>query len=111
MVQECLIHNLRECRIPEAYTMLIELMLSNRKTRLKFDDFLSDWFLVVNGTTQGCPLSMILYAIYNAPLIESTTPSNKDELAVGFVNNAMFLAIADMLENVHTILGNIMQQP
>ena len=54
---------------------------------------------------------MILYAIYNAPLIESTTPGSKDKLAVGFVDDMMFLAIADTLEDAHAILGNVMERP
>ncbi|KNZ71711.1 hypothetical protein J132_07472 [Termitomyces sp. J132] len=44
-------------------------MLTNRKTRLKFDNFISELFEVLNGTTQGCPLTMLFYAFYNTPLM------------------------------------------
>ena len=65
----------------------------------------------MTGTTQGCPLSMILYAFYNAPLLEAVTPRSRDEFASGFVDNIMFLAIADMLEKAQGILQDIMQRP
>ena len=36
-----LIHNLCKRRIPEVYTNLIRSLLTNRKTRIKFDDYTS----------------------------------------------------------------------
>ena len=45
-------------------------MLTGRKTRLKFDDYTSDWFELDNGIGQGNPLSMILYLFYNADLLD-----------------------------------------
>jgi hypothetical protein len=83
-------------------------MLSNRKTRIMFDDFTSDLIGINNGTTQGCPLSMILYTFYNAPLI--LTASETNETALGFVDDSMFLVIAKTLPEAHQILKNMMER-
>jgi hypothetical protein len=44
-------------------------MLTGCKTRLKFDDYTSEWFDINNGIGQGDPLSMIVYLFYNADLL------------------------------------------
>jgi ribonuclease HI len=108
-VKDQLIHNLRIRRVPICYTRLIENMLTNRKTRLHFDDIISDPIPIDNGTTQGCPLSMGLYSFYNAPLIE--TAANKNETAMGFVDDSMFLAIGDTLEEAHDTIRDMMERP
>lgn len=92
-----------------AYTSLINHMLLNSWTRLKFNNFISDQFPVLNSTTQGCLLLMILYTLYNALLIESVAPGSNSKASVGFVNDIMFLAIASSLEKTHSILQNVMQ--
>ncbi|KAG2033377.1 hypothetical protein BDR03DRAFT_872116, partial [Suillus americanus] len=45
---------------------------------LKFNDSISDWLHVRNGIGQEEPLSMIVYLIYNADLIDIANPRNKD---------------------------------
>ena len=84
-------------------------MLSDRQTRLRFDDFISDPIHLSNGTTQGFPLSMLLYAFYNVELIKIT--HGKNELAAGFVDDCAFVAIADTLDNSHRILKDMMEHP
>ena len=64
-------------------------MLSDRQTRLRFNDFISNLIHLSNSTTQGCPLSMLLYVFYNAELIEIA--HGKNELAAGFVNDCAFV--------------------
>ncbi|KNZ73137.1 hypothetical protein J132_01049 [Termitomyces sp. J132] len=66
-------------------------MLMGCQTQLKFDDFLLDFMDVLNGTTQGCPLSMIFYVFYNAPLILVALLNSKLELSFGFVDDSMLL--------------------
>ena len=66
------------------------MLLTNRKTRLRFDDYTSEIIHVKNGIGQGDPLSMILYTFYNADILDITT--KKD--AMGYVDDINFIAIA-----------------
>ncbi|KJA13046.1 hypothetical protein HYPSUDRAFT_115913, partial [Hypholoma sublateritium FD-334 SS-4] len=59
---------------------------------LKFDDYVSELIWITNGIGQGDPLSMILYIIYNADLLELAEGPNEESL--GFVDDAMAIAIA-----------------
>ena len=59
-----LIHNLRKRRVPTAIINFIKLLLTDRRTRLKFDDFLCETINVTNRIGQGDPLSMLLSFIY-----------------------------------------------
>ena len=106
-VKSQLIHNMRLCRVPHNYTKLIETMLTNRKTHLKFDDYVSPLLNINNGTTQGCPLSMVLYAFYNALLVE--TALHKHETTIGFVDDCMYLAIANSLPEAHSVIKDMME--
>lgn len=74
-VKNKLIDSMMKRRVPTVYINLFNKMLSERFTRLKFDDFTSDPITITNGTTQGCPLSM-LFTCSTTPT-SSTSP--KDE--------------------------------
>ena len=52
---------------------------------------------------------MLLYAFYNAELTKIT--HGKNELAVGFVDDCAFVAIADTLDDSHRILKDMMECP
>ena len=52
---------------------------------------------------------MILYAYYNADLIDIA--KGKWELSTGFVDDCMFVAIADTLDDVHVILKDMTERP
>ena len=69
MVKDLLLHCMKLCHIPTAFVSIVELMLTDRSTKLRFDDFISDCMPINNGTTQGHPMSMLLYGFYNAPLL------------------------------------------
>ncbi|PPQ85868.1 hypothetical protein CVT24_006388, partial [Panaeolus cyanescens] len=103
------LHNLRKRRIPTEYVDLIASMLDDRTTRLKFDDFLSDPMAIDNGIGQGCPLSMVLYVIYNADLLE--IPKDNSEDAIGYVDDAIFIAIADTFTETVQKLQDMMMRP
>ena len=111
VVKEVLIHNMRIRAVPEKYIRLVELMLTGRKTRLSFDDYISDLIEINNGNNQGCPLSMIFYAFYNAGLLEISPPSSKDEYQFGFVDDVALLATGANLEETHAKLKDMMTRP
>ena len=98
---------MRSCQVPTPYIHLINCMLSDRQTQLYFNDFTSEPILL--STTQGCPLSMLLYAFYNMELIKIAHGKNK--LEAGFVDNCAFVATADNLNNSHRILKDMMECP
>ena len=71
-VMSRLIHNLKKRRVPTKIIKFMEQLLANRRTRLKFDDHISDIIDITNGIGQGDPLSMLLYIFYNADILELT---------------------------------------
>ena len=86
-----LIHNLKRRRIPAAIVRFVGLLLAGRKTRLKFDDYVSEAINITNGIGQGDPLSMLLYILYNADLLE--LPDNPlAEDALGYVDDIALVA-------------------
>jgi len=52
---------------------------------------------------------MILYAFYNALLIQVAL--HRHETSLGFVDNSMFLAVANSITEAHTILKDMMECP
>ena len=108
-VKERLLHNLRKRRVPNVYVNLFSRMLMNRRTQLLFNDFVSEPMDIANGTTQGCPLSMLLYAFYNADLIEIA--QGKDELASGYVDDCALLATGSTLDDCHLKFKEMMERP
>ena len=102
-----LIHNLKRRRIPSTYVKFIEQLLTGRRTRLKFDDFVSESFSILNGIGQGDPLSMILYILYNADLLEIIGDKEFGD-SLGFVDDIAIVAFGDSFEDTigrleHTI--------
>ena len=72
-VSDRLTHNMRKRKVPEEYVTFIERMLKDCRTKLKFDDYESEWVTIDNGIGQGDPLSMILYLYYNTDLLDTAT--------------------------------------
>ena len=108
VVKEVLIHNMRQRSVPEKYVRLVDQMLTGRKTRLSFDDFVSDPIAIDNGNNQGCPLSMIYYAFYNAGLLELSPPGSRNEWQFGFVDDVALLATGDNFAETHKRLADMM---
>lgn len=108
-VTEKVIHNLKKRRIPTPYVDMIANMLDNRRTKLKFDDYTSDFIPINNGIGQGCPLSMVIYIIYNADLFE--IPRNFDEEAIGYVDDAILVAEGDDFKETTSMLKDMMTRP
>ena len=78
-LQNHLLANMEVRGIAVEYRNYVEMILMQRSIRLRFDDHTSQPFSLPNGCCQGCPLSMLLYMIYNAPLINIADPSNPNE--------------------------------
>src|SRR6202522_1833535 len=79
-----LTHNLKRRRVPAAIVKYVRQLLSGRKTRLKFDDYVSEVTNITNGIGQGDPISMLLYIIYNADLLElPDNPNAEDSIGLG----------------------------
>ena len=109
MVKGHLLHNLRSRRVLTIYVNLIANMLTSCQTHLWFDNFMSDPIYISNGTTQGCPVSMLIYSFYNVDLIDIA--KGKPELSTGFVDDCAFVAVADALDEAHDLLKNMMDHP
>jgi ribonuclease HI len=108
VVPERLIYEMRMIGIPETYVTLVTNLLRNRTTQLKFDDYLSPSFSIDNGNGQGCPLSVILYNIYHAPL--TSIPSNKNEDAAGFIDDAALYAEGKDFTETTATLKDMMER-
>ena len=86
-----LTHNLKRRRVPAAIVRYVGLLLTGRKTRLKFDDYVSEVTNITNGIGQGDPISMLLYICYNADLLD--LPDNPvAEDAIGYVDDIALVA-------------------
>lgn len=102
-------------KIPAGFYEFVDMTMTDRHIRLVFDDFVSAPFHPPNGCCQGCPLSMTLYGIYNAPLIETAAKANKvlktkRETIVGFVDDTSAFARAKTFAETYAILKNMMER-
>jgi hypothetical protein len=101
-------HNMRKRTVPEAYILFVENMLTRQKTKLRFDNYTSDWFEIDNGIGQGDPLSMILYLFYNADVLDIARGPN--EKSLGYVDDKALVAIGKTFEKTHRMLGRMMRR-
>jgi len=108
-VTDRLIHNLRRRRLPEIHIKFISNLLENRRTRMKFDNYISLVIQITNGIGQGDPLSMILYIIYNADLLKLARMPEENSL--GFVDNTLVIAIGPTFKKTTKTLKNYMTRP
>lgn len=107
---ERLFHNMRMRGVPPQIITWLREKLRGRRTRLKFDDFISDLFDIVSGIDQGCPLSVILYSFYNSPLLDSAR-SMLGELPVGSMDDVALIAIGYTFIETHAKLTDFFVRP
>jgi hypothetical protein len=75
---------------------------------MKFNNFLSEFIHIINGIGQGDPLSMVLYTIYNADLLELVLSPDKE--ALGFVDNILAMVEGRTLEENFNTLVDFMKR-
>ena len=92
-----LLHNLKTRRVPTVLIRFVANLLTNRRTRIKFDDYTSGYYDIKNGIGQGDPLSMLLYILYNADLLEITL-DDLNEDAMGYVDDIALVALGQDFE-------------
>lgn len=107
-VTDRLLHNMRMQRLPSALVDFTERVLTGRQTQLRFNNHTSDWIPVENGIGQGDPLSMILYIIYNADLIDVMN-GYKGESMLAFVDDTAFIAIGSSFKEIHRTLKDMLE--
>jgi hypothetical protein len=101
-----LLHNVKKRRIPAAIINITRSFLTGRTTQLRFNSMTTATISTLTGIQQGSPLSPILYMIYNADLLETTTTTTTatPELALGFIDNIAYgVAGTTTEENVKTL--------
>ena len=60
---------------------------------ISFDNFQSRLIDIEAGLEQGCPLSLILYVIYNSLLLEiMKATKSQQEMVTGFIDDVALLA-------------------
>jgi len=94
--------------IPREYTEWIRHK-NGRKTRITFNNFVSQILNILDGLTQGCPLSAICYLFYNAPILEIPTVKN-GKLGVTWVDDVTLLARGADAEVTNEKLSTIMEK-
>ncbi|KAJ3474388.1 hypothetical protein NLI96_g12485 [Meripilus lineatus] len=95
---ERLIHNLRKRQVPNTIINWVQSFLKDRKTRLHFDDFVSELLTASTGVPQGSPISPILYIFYSADLLEITDPKEKDRFTSGYIDDTALAVISPSIE-------------
>lgn len=86
-----LLHNLRKRRLGQLVPW-VKAFLSNRSTRIRMPEGMSDRFPTPTGIPQGSPISPILYLIYNADLVEIC---GNGVTSSGWVDDVGFMAAGD----------------
>jgi len=104
------LENMRVRKIPEGYCNYVEMILTHREIQLIFDDVTSQPCNPPGGCNQGCPLSMLLYIIYNAPLINIANPTNKKKCIIGYINDITLCTKGKTFKEAYTTIKSMMER-
>jgi ribonuclease HI len=88
-----LIYNLHLAGLPLPVINLVRSFLADRCTTYSFGDYSSSVFQVPLGLPQGSPLSVWLYLLYNAGLLNIASMSTACD-ATGYIDDVTFLVTA-----------------
>lgn len=108
VVVPMLIHEMRSRGVPKRYTDWAQTKLTGRKTTLRFDDYVSEPFDVINGEDQGCPASTVWYGFYNASLVDPS--DDADEIKSAFVDDTAIMVAGPSPEANNVKLADMMQR-
>ena len=86
-----LLHNLKKRRLGH-FVPWVKAFLTNRSTRIRMPEGMSDTISTPTGIPQGSPISPILYLIYNADLVENCGTGITSN---GWVDDVCFMAKGD----------------
>jgi len=84
---ERLLHIMRTAGFPSWITHAIKCFLTERRTRIAFSGFESDWIPTKSGIPQGSPLSPILFLFFISELLSTFERPEGDTMAFGFVDD------------------------
>ena len=90
--------------MPEAYVDFVHWLLDRCKTRLKFDDFISELMASIG---QGDPFSMVLYILFNADLLEWLALLDNED-SIGYVNDTMVITFGEDFHKTTAMLVHMM---
>ncbi|CUA75215.1 putative RNA-directed DNA polymerase from transposon BS [Rhizoctonia solani] len=101
--------NMRQLGVPTIYVNWMLAKLDGRTTCLAFDDYTSPSLPIDNGIDQGCPLSVIFYLLYNAPLVRIPRPRS-NELCIAYIDDVTFVVWGSSFEENHRDLVAMMSR-
>lgn len=84
--------------------------MRERKTKLHFDNFISEFLDITNGCDQGCPLSVFCYLFYNADLLDIARPKER-EMVIAFMDDVNLIKAAKTFNAANSGLINMMERP
>jgi len=73
--------------LPSWLTDIITSFMQDRRTRIIYIGYESDWIEARTGILQGSPLSSILFLFFIAGLLEKFQDSDKDMIGFSFVDD------------------------
>lgn len=110
MQKEKLLKNMQARNIAHEYSDYVDMILTQQQIQLKFNNHISTPFSPENRCCQGCPLLMLLYALYNAPLIQVADNNNPNECIIGYVDDTTLLASRGDFNKAYDTLKNMMER-
>jgi ribonuclease P/MRP protein subunit RPP40 len=83
---------LRRKGYPELVVQYVESFLTNRRTRISFNDYDSEWMSTNTGIPQGSALSPVLFLVFIADLLETFESARDGIIGTGFADDTDLVA-------------------